>query len=62
MSVDATSPPTFDITPPYLLFYGDADTAKTARGICFWRPQSCTGQCRYPGNALDLGLADMSPQ
>ncbi|MEX1147843.1 MAG: DUF1611 domain-containing protein, partial [Sphingomonadales bacterium] len=48
---------TIDI--PYLLFLGDAQLAKTAQGVCFWRPQDCVGQLRFPGNPLDLGVPDM---
>ena len=49
--------------PPYLLFIGDIDTqvyAKTALGIMQWCPERVAGQLRFPDNALDLGVPDMS--
>jgi uncharacterized NAD-dependent epimerase/dehydratase family protein len=52
-----------EITPPYLLFLGDArDTlaAKTARGIAEWRPEICLGQLRLPGCVADAGLPDLT--
>ncbi|NKB70881.1 MAG: DUF1611 domain-containing protein [Candidatus Latescibacteria bacterium] len=51
------------ITPPYLLFLGDAAdqlAAKTASGIAHWRPDWCVGQLRLPDCRADLGLADKS--
>jgi uncharacterized NAD-dependent epimerase/dehydratase family protein len=52
-----------EIARPYLLFLGDAPdslAAKTAAGICQWRPDVCTGQLRLPGCAADLGLPDLA--
>jgi hypothetical protein len=40
------------IRRPYALFLGDvhdARMAKTASGICFWRPGDCIAQVRLPG-------------
>ena len=51
------------ISPPYLLFLGDAAdqlAAKTASGIAHWRPDWCVGQLRLPGCRADLGLPDKS--
>lgn len=48
------------VSPPYLLFLGDASHAKTAQGVRYWRPDWCVGQVRYPGCPLDLDLPDMS--
>lgn len=52
------------ITPPYLLFIGDARdalAAKTALGILDWRREWCLGQLRLPGCQADCRLPDMSP-
>lgn len=55
-----------DVAKPYLLFLGEAGSAetdvgaKTAEGVCFWRPDDCVGQQRLPGSNLSLGLADMT--
>lgn len=51
-----------DLTPPYLLFIGDAQDllmAKTAKGVAHWRREKCLAQLRYPGIEVDLGLPDM---
>ncbi len=51
------------LSPPYLLFLGDAHddlAAKTAAGIAHWRPEWCLGQLRLPGCATTLGLPDMT--
>ncbi|NDU99429.1 N-acetyltransferase DgcN [Pseudoroseicyclus tamaricis] len=51
------------ITPPYLLFLGDAPdrlAAKVAQGIRDWRPDYAVGQLRLPGCKADLGLPDLS--
>ena len=48
---------------PYLLHLGAASdplSIKTARGVLQWRPESCLGQRRLPGCAVDLGLPDLS--
>ena len=52
------------ITPPYLLFLGDAAdglAAKTAAGIAYWRPHMALGQYRLPGCRADLGLPELTP-
>jgi len=51
------------LTPPYLLFLGDAAdilAAKTAKGLADWRAQHCLGQLRLPGCQVDLGLPDLT--
>lgn len=51
------------LTPPCLLFLGDAHdmlAAKTARGLADWRPQHCLGQLRLPDCRADLGLPDLT--
>ena len=51
------------ITPPYLLFLGDARdelAAKTARGVFRWRPEWCLGQLRLEGCKASLDLPDMT--
>ncbi len=50
------------IRPPYLLFLGDGDQAKTATGVAYWRPELCAGQLRMPGGSVDLNLPDLSPE
>lgn len=48
---------------PYLIFLGDEARptyAKTGKGIADWRPGLCAGQLRLSGQALDLGLPDLS--
>ncbi|MBN8885088.1 MAG: DUF1611 domain-containing protein [Rudaea sp.] len=50
--------------PPYLLYLGGAadDLAiKTARGLAYWRPESCIGQHRRSDCNQTLGLPDMTP-
>lgn len=50
--------------PPYLLHLGNAPdelSAKTARGVCQFRPTDCVGQFRGPDCQVDLGLPDMTP-
>lgn len=52
-----------DITPPYLLFLGDAHddlAVKTASGILDWRPEWVLGQFRLPGCAADLKIPDLT--
>jgi uncharacterized NAD-dependent epimerase/dehydratase family protein len=49
--------------PPYLLYLGNApdDLAiKTARGLAFWRPESCVGQFRGPACKASLDLPELS--
>lgn len=48
------------IDKPYLLFLGDGDQAKTAKGVAYWRPELCAGQLRLPGCSVDVGLPDMT--
>ncbi|MBW3698330.1 DUF1611 domain-containing protein [Vibrio sp. T187] len=51
------------ISQPYLLFLGDVTdplSAKTARGIQKWRPQTCVGQLRLTSDTVSLGLDDIS--
>ena len=48
-----------EFKPPYLLFLGDGDRAKTAQGIAYWRPERCAGQFRLPGCTVDLGLPEI---
>ncbi|MEM8917082.1 MAG: N-acetyltransferase DgcN [Pseudomonadota bacterium] len=51
------------ITPPYLLFLGDAPdrlAAKTAIGVAYWRPEWCVGQFRLPGCQANLDMPDMT--
>lgn len=50
------------ITPPYLLFLGDAPdqlSVKVAQGIRDWRPDVALGQYRLPGCRADVGLPAM---
>ncbi|MEO0388172.1 MAG: DUF1611 domain-containing protein, partial [Pseudomonadota bacterium] len=52
------------ITPPYLLFLGDAPdplAAKVAQGIRDWNPEAARGQLRLPGCRADMGLPDLTP-
>ena len=49
-----------NIKKPYLLFLGDSEFAKTAQGICHWRPQDCVAQFRLEGCQVDLGLPEVS--
>lgn len=51
------------ISQPYLLFLGDVTdplSAKTARGIQKWRPQTCVGQLRLTSDTVSLGLDELS--
>src|SRR3546814_14366445 len=44
------------------MFLGDAPdqlAAKTANGVCRWRPDWCIGQLRLDGCRADIGLPDM---
>ena len=52
-----------ELREPCLLFVGDETRptyAKTGRGIVDWRRDKCRGQLRLSGDAVDLGLADMT--
>jgi uncharacterized NAD-dependent epimerase/dehydratase family protein len=51
------------IHPPYLLFLGnvhDRIDAKTATGVCTWRPERCAGQLRLESCSVDLDLPDLT--
>lgn len=51
------------LSPPYLIFLGDEPNpaiAKTAFGLVQWVPQLVAGQLRFKGNALDLGVPDLT--
>ena len=51
-----------ELPAPCLLFLGNVTNpldAKTAMGLCDWRPERCIGQYRLPGCTVDLGLPDM---
>jgi uncharacterized NAD-dependent epimerase/dehydratase family protein len=51
------------LTPPYLLFLGDApDESAVQLGaeLARWRPEWCAGQARLPGCLADLGLPDIT--
>ena len=55
---------TTTISPPYLLYLGDAHdelAIKTARGLAVWRPQWCLGQFRGPQCKAWLDLPDLTP-
>jgi len=61
MNGEATA--SMKISPPYLLFLGDAPDrliAKTASGVVDWAPERCAGQLRLTGRTVDLGLPEMS--
>lgn len=48
---------------PYLLYLGDAPdelSIKTARGLAYWRPETCLGQFRGPECQSALDLPDMT--
>ncbi len=52
-----------EIRKPYLLFLGDTEdelSAKTARGIAIWRPESALGELRLSDRTVSLGLQNMS--
>lgn len=53
------------IAAPYLLFLGDVRNpldAKTAFGLKQWSRERCVGQWRIDPAAVDLGIADLTPQ
>lgn len=53
-----------ELAKPYLLMIGDTEdrsAAKTAFGLRDWVPDSCLGQFRFHGRAVDVGLPDLSP-
>ena len=54
---------TVQLNAPYLILIGDlADPtyAKTGYGIVDWRPDQVTGQLRFEGCKIDMGVPDMS--
>ncbi len=51
------------LAAPYLILIGQQDDptfAKTGLGIVQWRRELVTGQLRFPGCEVDLGVPDMS--
>ncbi|OAJ95154.1 N-acetyltransferase DgcN [Vibrio bivalvicida] len=51
------------IAQPYLLFLGDVTdpvSAKTARGIALWRPETCKGQLRLTEDTVSLELPNLT--
>jgi len=51
------------IPPPYLLYLGDTQnelSAKTSRGIAYWRPEWSLGEFRRPEGLITLGLPNLS--
>lgn len=51
------------LTPPYLVFLGDAPDflmAKVAKGIAHWRPEKCLGQMRLKEARADLGIPELT--
>lgn len=53
------------ISTPYLLYLGsstDPLAVKTARGVAYWKPESCIGQMREDGCTVSLGLEELSFQ
>ncbi len=56
---------TVEITPPYLVFTGEAVNttyAKTGFGIVEWRRDLCLGQLKLNKEGVDLGLLHMTPK
>ncbi|GMU69929.1 MAG: hypothetical protein AMXMBFR37_22610 [Steroidobacteraceae bacterium] len=52
------------MSPPYLIFLGDAPDigwAKTGAGLAYWRREECLGQFRAGTATVDLGLPDLDP-
>ncbi|WP_084396858.1 DUF1611 domain-containing protein [Henriciella aquimarina] len=47
-----------NIAMPYLLFIGDSEFVKTARGVRDWRPEQCIAQYRHASNPVSLDLPD----
>ncbi len=50
---------------PYLIFLGSETSsllAKTAFGVRDWLPEQTIGQWGLPGRAVDLGIAEMTPE
>ncbi|MDZ4731119.1 MAG: N-acetyltransferase DgcN [Xanthomonadales bacterium] len=51
------------LAAPYLILIGQQDDptyAKTGFGIVQWRPELVTGQLRFPGCDVDMGVPDMT--
>ena len=54
---------TVQLNAPYLILIGDLidpTYAKTGFGIVDWRPDQVTGQLRFEGCKIDMGVPDMS--
>jgi uncharacterized NAD-dependent epimerase/dehydratase family protein len=54
---------TVQLNAPYLILIGDLTDptyAKTGFGIVDWRPDQVTGQLRFEGCKIDMGVPDMS--
>ncbi len=54
---------TVQLNAPYLILIGDLvdpTYAKTGFGIVDWRPDQVTGQLRFEGCEIDMGVPDMS--
>ena len=54
---------TVQLRAPYLILIGDLcdpTYAKTGFGLVHWRPELVTGQLRFPGCGIDMGVPDMS--
>jgi len=54
---------TVQLNAPYLILIGDLTDptyAKTGYGIVDWRPDLVTGQLRFEGCGIDMGVPDMS--
>jgi uncharacterized NAD-dependent epimerase/dehydratase family protein len=54
---------TIELKTPYLILIGeenDETYAKTGLGIVHWQREKVTGQFRFPGCRIDLGVPDMS--
>ena len=54
---------TVQLNAPYLILIGDLTDptyAKTGFGIVDWRPDQVTGQLRFEGCEIDMGVPDMS--
>jgi uncharacterized NAD-dependent epimerase/dehydratase family protein len=57
-------PAPFDIDAPYLILVGDCSqalNAKTGFGLVHWARERCLAQWRLQGEAVDLGLPDLTP-
>jgi uncharacterized NAD-dependent epimerase/dehydratase family protein len=60
----ASTPPTFALPQPYLLFLGDTvepGYAKTAFGLRDWAADKCVGEFALPSATVSTGLPKLSP-